>query len=90
MSRIIRGTTFLRIDPKTRKPEVFAHEPRMNQPNDIAISTDGTLWASDPDWKGSGGQIWRIDRNRQGDSSGDVEWARPTESKSVRTDARFM
>jgi gluconolactonase len=57
------GHNILRIDPKTRKPEVFAHEPRMNQPNDIAISSDGTLWASDPDWKGSGGQLWRIDRN---------------------------
>jgi gluconolactonase len=57
------GHNILRIDPKTRKPEVFAHEARMNQPNDIAISPDGTLWASDPDWKGSAGQLWRIDRN---------------------------
>jgi sugar lactone lactonase YvrE len=35
----------------------------MNQPNDIAISADGTLWASDPDWKNSTGQLWRIDTN---------------------------
>ena len=59
------GHNILRVDPKTRKPEVFVHEPRMNQPNDIAISADGTLWASDPDWKGSGGQIWRIDRDKK-------------------------
>ena len=57
------GHNILRIDPKTRKLEVFAHERRMNQPNDLAISTDGTLWASDPDWKGSTGQLWRIDRD---------------------------
>jgi gluconolactonase len=57
------GHNILRMDLKTRKPEVFAHEARMNQPNDIAISPDGTLWASDPDWKGSAGQLWRIDRN---------------------------
>ena len=33
----------------------------MNQPNDLAISPDGTLWASDPNWKESTGQVWRID-----------------------------
>src|SRR5687767_10875059 len=36
----------LRIDPKTKKVSVFAHEPKMNQPNDLAIGPDGTLWAS--------------------------------------------
>lgn len=50
----------LRIDPKTKKIEVFAHEPKMNQPNDLAIAPDGTLYASDPDWKGSTGQLWMI------------------------------
>ena len=34
----------------------------MNQPNDIAISRNGTLWASDPNWANSTGQVWRIDR----------------------------
>jgi gluconolactonase len=57
------GHNILRIDPKTRKIDVFAHEASMNQPNDIAISKDGTLWASDPDWAKSTGQIWRIDGN---------------------------
>ncbi len=57
------GHNILRIDPKTRKITTFAHEPSMNQPNDLAISTDGTLWASDPDWKNSTGQLWRIDTN---------------------------
>jgi sugar lactone lactonase YvrE len=57
------GHNVLRVDPRTRKITVFAHEPAMNQPNDIAISADGTLWASDPDWKNSTGQLWRIDTN---------------------------
>jgi len=35
----------------------------MSQPNDLAISADGTLWASDPDWKNGTGQLWRIDPN---------------------------
>jgi gluconolactonase len=39
---------------------IFAHEPRMNQPNDLAIAANDTLFASDPNWKGSWGQIWRI------------------------------
>ncbi len=54
------GHNVLRISPDTRQIEVFAHEPRMNQPNDLAIGSDGTLWASDPDWSGGGGQLWRI------------------------------
>ena len=53
----------LKIDPKTKKVEVFAHEPRMNQPNDLAITADGMLYASDPNWGKSTGQIWRIDRD---------------------------
>jgi sugar lactone lactonase YvrE len=51
----------LRIDPRTRKVEVFAHEDKMNQPNDLAIAPDGTLYASDPDWGKGTGQVWRID-----------------------------
>ncbi|MBK9171270.1 MAG: SMP-30/gluconolactonase/LRE family protein [Bryobacterales bacterium] len=57
------GHNVLRIDPATRKITVFAHEPSMNQPNDLAISADGTLWASDPNWKESTGQVWRIGRH---------------------------
>lgn len=56
------GHNVLRVDPRTRRISVFAHEPSMNQPNDLAISGDGTLWASDPNWKDVTGQIWRISR----------------------------
>jgi sugar lactone lactonase YvrE len=34
----------------------------MNQPNDLAIAPDGTLYASDPDWNRKTGQIWHIDQ----------------------------
>ncbi|MBC8326443.1 MAG: SMP-30/gluconolactonase/LRE family protein [Verrucomicrobia subdivision 3 bacterium] len=54
------GHNVLRIDPATKKIEVFAHEPRMNQPNDLAIAPDGTLFASDPNWDKGTGQLWRI------------------------------
>lgn len=42
---------------------VYAHEPMMNQPNDIAIDSKDRLYASDPNWKDSTGNIWRIDTN---------------------------
>ena len=50
----------LRIDPKTKAITVFAHEPKMSQPNDVAIAPDGTLFASDPNWDKGTGQLWRI------------------------------
>jgi sugar lactone lactonase YvrE len=39
---------------------VYAHEPTMNQPNDLAITRQGILFASDPNWKNHTGQVWRI------------------------------
>ncbi len=59
------GHNVLRIDPKTRAISVYAHEERMNQPNDLVIAPDGTIFASDPDWKNSTGQVWRIDTSGQ-------------------------
>src|SRR3954463_13235069 len=32
------GHNVLRLDPRTRRIEVFAHEATMNQPNDLAMS----------------------------------------------------
>jgi sugar lactone lactonase YvrE len=56
------GHNVLKVDPKTRKISVFAHNPKMNQPNDLAIAPDGTLYASDPNWGKGTGQLWRIDK----------------------------
>jgi gluconolactonase len=50
-----------RVDMTTRQVSVFAHEPAMNQPNDIAIGANDLLYASDPNWAESTGQLWRID-----------------------------
>ena len=55
----------LRVDLRTRAITVFAHNGQMNQPNDLAICTDGTLFASDPNWKDGTGQVWRIDPQGQ-------------------------
>ena len=51
----------LKVDMDTRNITVHAHEPTMNQPNDIAIGANDILYASDPNWEASTGQIWRID-----------------------------
>ena len=68
------GHNVLRVEPGGKQTEVFAHEPAMNQPNDLTITAGGTLYASDPDWPNSRGQIWKP----------------PTESRSVRMAARCM
>jgi sugar lactone lactonase YvrE len=50
----------LKVDPQTKNVSVLLHEPRMNQPNDLAIAADGTLYASDPSWAKGTGQVWKI------------------------------
>lgn len=51
----------LAVDPETREVRVHTHAPRMNQPNDLAIGADDRLYASDPNWSDSTGQLWRVD-----------------------------
>ncbi len=58
------GHNVLMIEPQTKKIKVFAHEPKMNQPNDLAIAPNDTIYASDPNWGNNTGQIWRITPNK--------------------------
>ena len=51
----------LKVDMETRKISVHAHEPTMNQPNDLAIGANDIIYASDPNWGASTGQLWRVD-----------------------------
>lgn len=51
----------LKVDMDSKEVSVFAHEPRMNQPNDLAIGANDMLYASDPNWGESTGRLWRID-----------------------------
>lgn len=55
-----KNHNILTVDPKSRKVSVLVHEPKMHQPNDLAIAEDGTIFASDPDWENNRGQIWRV------------------------------
>ncbi len=54
------GHNVLRVDMATKKISVFAHHDKMNQPNDLAIAPNDTLYASDPAWDKGTGQIWMI------------------------------
>jgi sugar lactone lactonase YvrE len=49
-----------KVAPGTSKPVVFAADAMMNQPNDLAITYSGTLYASDPSWSAKTGQLWKI------------------------------
>ncbi|NND06611.1 MAG: SMP-30/gluconolactonase/LRE family protein [Saprospiraceae bacterium] len=51
----------LQIHPQTKATVVYMHNGDMNQPNDLAICRDGTLFASDPNWKEGTGNLWRVD-----------------------------
>jgi sugar lactone lactonase YvrE len=53
----------LRVDVAGKQVSILANEPRMNQPNDLAIDSKDRVYASDPSWKESTGRIWRIDPN---------------------------
>lgn len=58
------GHNILKIDPSNRSITVFAHEPKMNQPNDLAISMKtGIIYASDPNWSDSTGKLWIVKKD---------------------------
>ncbi|MEM9687189.1 MAG: SMP-30/gluconolactonase/LRE family protein [Bacteroidota bacterium] len=54
------GHNILRIQKGTSEAVVYATNPTMNQPNDLAIAPNGTLYASDPNWKEETGNLWMV------------------------------
>ena len=59
------------INRSESQPHVYFHSAQFNQPNDLAIAPDGTLYASDPKFPHHG-QIWRITRQPDGMGAGSV------------------
>lgn len=51
--------------------ETYFHSDDFNQPNDMTIAADGTIYASDPHWKRHDGQIWRISKAADGSAQGE-------------------
>ncbi len=54
------GHNVLKVDPETKAVSVYAHNDKMNQPNDIAFAKSGVIYASDPNWKDSTGNLWKV------------------------------
>ena len=54
------GHNVLLVDPPTKEINVFAHHDSLNQPNDLAISRNQLLFLSDPNWRESTGNLWKV------------------------------
>ncbi len=55
----------LKVDMQTKKVNIFCHDERFNQPNDLCINAKNQIFASDPKWSDGTGQLWRIEPNGQ-------------------------
>ncbi len=53
------GHNILKIDKK-KNISVYCHNDQFNQPNDMVMNRKGWIYASDPNWEDSTGQIWLI------------------------------
>ena len=58
------GHNVLTIDLETKGVSIYAHESLANQPNDLAICCDDRIFASDPSWKNSTGNIWKVENGK--------------------------
>lgn len=66
-----RHTIFI-VERGARSAAVYFRSTQFHQPNDLAISSSGALFASDPDFAGRTGRIWRIARGADGRVSGAI------------------
>lgn len=58
------GHRVYRVPKGSNRPEVWAQDASMNQPNDLAISSKGVIYLSDPKWADSTGQLWMVGQGR--------------------------
>jgi sugar lactone lactonase YvrE len=54
------GHNVLKVDMETRAVSVYAHEPTLSQPNDIAIGANDIVYASDPNWPEETGRMFKV------------------------------
>ncbi|GGW43785.1 SMP-30/gluconolactonase/LRE family protein [Arenibacter certesii] len=60
-----KGHKVYRVKKGSKTPEVWAQDSILNQPNDLAIAPNNTIYLSDPNWKEGSGRIWMVDQNRK-------------------------
>ena len=58
------GHNVLKVNLLTKEVSVYAHDSLLNQPNDLAICCNDRMFASDPNWKESTGQLWRVENGQ--------------------------
>ena len=58
------GHNVLKVNIQTKEVSVYAHDTLLNQPNDLAICCGDRIFASDPNWKESTGQLWKVENGR--------------------------
>ncbi len=56
-----KGHNILKVNTKNRRVSVLCHNRGFNQPNDITLNSKGQIFASDPNWADSTGNLWRIE-----------------------------
>ncbi len=56
------GHNILQIKPGTKETTLYAHDDRLNQPNDLAITSSNRIYASDPYWAEGTGNLWMVDQ----------------------------
>lgn len=59
------GHNVYQVKKGTTAPIIWAHNPEMSQPNDLAITPNGTIYLSDPNWKEGTGRIWMVNKSRK-------------------------
>ena len=58
------GHNVLKVNLQSKEVSVYAHDSLLNQPNDLAICCNDRMFASDPNWKESAGQLWRVENGQ--------------------------
>ena len=59
------------VSPDGREVRTYFHSDDFNQPNDMTVAADGTIYASDPHWKQHDGQVWRVSKSADGEAIGE-------------------
>lgn len=54
------GHKVYRVLKNSKELHVWAENPEMSQPNDLAVGNNGILYLSDPDWATNSGRIWMV------------------------------
>lgn len=59
------GHNVLQVEKGSDEVTVWASNPAMSQPNDLAIAPNGTIYLSDPNWADSTGRIWMVTASQE-------------------------